>query len=115
MARAFSSPTRPGTDPLEVSPSESPPGSQKPEPKSTLGQSMRSEEHTSELQSPCNLVSRFLLLNKEESNVVFVVQGVQTGAEMVAGSFCNPGVLGTWKLAYDFLAIPLMRLLSSIM
>src|SRR5256885_7722261 len=32
-----------------------------------LAQSFRSEEHTSELQSPCNLVCR-LLLEKQKSN-----------------------------------------------
>src|SRR3989454_4815119 len=32
--------------------------------KRTLGKAMRSEEHTSELQSPCNLVCRLLLEKK---------------------------------------------------
>src|SRR5256885_11392482 len=31
-------------------------------------QSLRSEEHTSELQSPCNLVCRLLLEKKKKSN-----------------------------------------------
>src|SRR5256885_5234802 len=32
----------------------------------------RSEEHTSELQSPCNLVCRLLLEKKKEENIIFV-------------------------------------------
>src|SRR5256885_2963064 len=35
----------------------------------TLGEQVRSEEHTSELQSPCNLVCRLLLEKKKTSNV----------------------------------------------
>src|SRR5688500_20065744 len=31
----------------------------------TVGEPRRSEEHTSELQSPCNLVCRVLLVNKK--------------------------------------------------
>src|SRR2546426_7790487 len=34
------------------------------------GTSMRSEEHTSELQSPCNLVCRLLLEKKKNPNFV---------------------------------------------
>src|SRR5688500_20052165 len=33
---------------------------------SVIGDEIRSEEHTSELQSPCNLVCRLLLENKRE-------------------------------------------------
>src|SRR2546426_4159866 len=33
-----------------------------------LGEEMRSEEHTSELQSPCNLVCRLLLEKKKKHN-----------------------------------------------
>src|SRR5256885_13229189 len=33
-----------------------------------LGQQVRSEEHTSELQSPCNLVCRLLLEKKKKIN-----------------------------------------------
>src|SRR2546426_6913705 len=33
-----------------------------------LGRRMRSEEHTSELQSPCNLVCRLLLEKKKKQN-----------------------------------------------
>src|SRR5256885_12787555 len=35
------------------------------QPKSVLGLERRSEEHTSELQSPCNLVCRLLLEKKK--------------------------------------------------
>src|SRR5256885_12343452 len=34
----------------------------------TLGGTVRSEEHTSELQSPCNLVCRLLLEKKKKQN-----------------------------------------------
>src|SRR2546426_6585009 len=33
-----------------------------------LGETLRSEEHTSELQSPCNLVCRLLLEKKKKKN-----------------------------------------------
>src|SRR5256885_8181952 len=33
---------------------------------------LRSEEHTSELQSPCNLVCRLLLEKKKKSNIAFL-------------------------------------------
>src|SRR5256885_3276302 len=36
----------------------------------SLGDSPRSEEHTSELQSPCNLVCRLLLEKKKKKNIV---------------------------------------------
>src|SRR5256885_10124543 len=35
-----------------------------------LRQPLRSEEHTSELQSPCNLVCRLLLEKKKKENVL---------------------------------------------
>src|SRR5256885_13182079 len=34
------------------------------------GMSMRSEEHTSELQSPCNIVCRLLLEKKKKTNIL---------------------------------------------
>src|SRR2546426_8591548 len=36
-----------------------------------MGYDLRSEEHTSELQSPCNLVCRLLLEKKNSSRVEF--------------------------------------------
>src|SRR2546426_2963349 len=36
----------------------------------TVGGNVRSEEHTSELQSPCNLVCRLLLEKKKKKNSV---------------------------------------------
>src|SRR5256885_11049279 len=38
----------------------------------TSGSVLRSEEHTSELQSPCNLVCRLLLEKKNTYNDIFV-------------------------------------------
>src|SRR5256885_3714687 len=35
------------------------------------GRLLRSEEHTSELQSPCNLVCRLLLEKKKKKNTVY--------------------------------------------
>src|SRR2546426_4210757 len=39
---------------------------------SALARALRSEEHTSELQSPCNLVCRLLLEKKKELLRVFI-------------------------------------------
>src|SRR5256885_11051666 len=38
-----------------------------------VGDPHRSEEHTSELQSPCNLVCRLLLEKKNDTNVIIYV------------------------------------------
>src|SRR5205807_5113414 len=38
----------------------------------------RSEEHTSELQSPCNLVCRLLLEKKKKRKIIFDVNKVET-------------------------------------
>src|SRR2546426_2140533 len=49
------------------SPLSSCPGSQaRPRPRRACGAARRSEEHTSELQSPCNLVCRLLLEKKKK-------------------------------------------------
>src|SRR5205807_7436666 len=49
----------------------------------------RSEEHTSELQSPCNLVCR-LLLDKKSNAVVFASPSPLTGIDWrEAGKFVN--------------------------
>src|SRR5688500_19458050 len=40
-------------------------------PRSIVGSAPRSEEHTSELQSPCNLVCRLLLEKKKDNSVRF--------------------------------------------
>src|SRR2546426_7239004 len=37
----------------------------------TAGESIRSEEHTSELQSPCNLVCRLLLEKKKKKQILY--------------------------------------------
>src|SRR5215467_16242751 len=42
------------------------PGCRRPRPRSTHCGGNRSEEHTSELQSPCNLVCRLLLEKKKK-------------------------------------------------
>src|SRR2546426_7063398 len=44
------------------------------------GDQRRSEEHTSELQSPCNLVCRLLLEKKKKNNIV-QMQGMHNGTE----------------------------------
>src|SRR5256885_7162475 len=49
-----------------------------PAESSTAGllQELRSEEHTSELQSPCNLVCRLLLVKKNEARARLRIAGV---------------------------------------
>src|SRR5256885_5102006 len=49
---------------------------------------LRSEEHTSELQSPCNLVCR-LLLEKKKSNVGVAVAGAGADAEFELSEVCR--------------------------
>src|SRR5256885_3036673 len=51
----------------------------------------RSEEHTSELQSPCNLVCR-LLLEKKKTSVGYFVPLVRFPLPL--GSCCPPGLVG---------------------
>src|SRR5256885_11839462 len=41
---------------------------------STIPEQTRSEEHTSELQSPCNLVCRLLLEIKKYILIIYIVQ-----------------------------------------
>src|SRR2546426_5757565 len=43
--------------------------------RATSGRSARSEEHTSELQSPCNLVCRLLLEKKKKPDCMKVISG----------------------------------------
>src|SRR5256885_5151667 len=43
-----------------------------PRPTNTMLSQPRSEEHTSELQSPCNLVCRLLLEKKKEGIVISI-------------------------------------------
>src|SRR5256885_4781828 len=48
----------------------------------------RSEEHTSELQSPCNLVCRLLLEKKKKSggpSTVFIEDNINSTSELTAG------------------------------
>src|SRR2546426_2862568 len=44
--------------------------------RASLVATMRSEEHTSELQSPCNLVCRLLLEKKKKNNYVQIYKHV---------------------------------------
>src|SRR5205807_7250838 len=54
----------------------------------------RSEEHTSELQSPCNLVCRLLLEKKNNGSVPAVVEPVQPGVQdQLPGDLVVVGVL----------------------
>src|SRR5256885_6815371 len=48
-----------------------------PWPSSTTGVPVRSEEHTSELQSPCNLVCRLLLEKKSNSTCLSDIQSTR--------------------------------------
>src|SRR2546426_4536550 len=49
----------------------------------------RSEEHTSELQSPCNLVCRLLLEKKKKTHMSPCLRAVATGVEKVLDSACR--------------------------
>src|SRR2546426_3929093 len=46
-------------------------------PRRRLGRARRSEEHTSELQSPCNLVCRLLLEKKKKKRTAPQVRNTQ--------------------------------------
>src|SRR5256885_4596793 len=50
-------------------------GVEMPPPAEQLGAAPRSEEHTSELQSPCNLVCRLLLEKKKNKNAIVDLLG----------------------------------------
>src|SRR2546426_7822978 len=54
----------------------------KPSGRSASGRASRSEEHTSELQSPCNLVCR-LLLEKKKHRAQAVPHGVTVPHDVV--------------------------------
>src|SRR5256885_10338268 len=68
-------------------------------PSPSRSRSSRSEEHTSELQSPCNLVCRLLLEKKHSranrrlfcSRCVTVSVGLVNGRESTAAEFDSPG------------------------
>src|SRR5256885_7749788 len=58
-------------DPSHASSSAATPGSGFPSRNSSAAPPPRSEEHTSELQSPCNLVCR-LLLEKKKNKISYI-------------------------------------------
>src|SRR5256885_6839118 len=60
---------------------------------------LRSEEHTSELQSPCNLVCR-LLLEKKKNIFIHLLQHFQTLNPVSDGSF-NPVVAAPIRASID--------------
>src|SRR2546426_5913228 len=66
-----------------VGPAQSLIGTWRLKPKSLVGQSFlrvgRSEEHTSELQSPCNLVCRLLLEKKKKKNNITIAKLINRG------------------------------------
>src|SRR5256885_11971672 len=47
-------------------------------PPQVLNRGQRSEEHTSELQSPCNLVCRLLLEKKKKNTVIYLLRSDST-------------------------------------
>src|SRR5256885_7106561 len=53
----------------------------------------RSEEHTSELQSPCNLVCRLLLEKKKNENITTYVD--------MAWNFINASTVDAYGILYD--------------
>src|SRR5256885_8278534 len=50
----------------------------------------RSEEHTSELQSPCNLVCRLLLEKKKKHHYVYTYRYIRKQVRVVCGSNSAP-------------------------
>src|SRR5256885_12744256 len=52
---------------------------------------LRSEEHTSELQSPCNLVCRLLLEKKKNIRIAFPLSDVvtKTGSQVICRHLYN--------------------------
>src|SRR5256885_1043533 len=48
----------------------------------------RSEEHTSELQSPCNLVCRLLLEKKKKTNINFIARRTGTDVNSHTVLYC---------------------------
>src|ERR1039457_5930738 len=50
----------------------------------------RSEEHTSELQSPCNLVCRLLLEKKKKTNKTETVRNKRTRSTKIQIAACSP-------------------------
>src|SRR2546426_4432193 len=50
----------------------------------------RSEEHTSELQSPCNLVCRLLLEKKKKKKIIYVKSKPDLSAARVISSSTHP-------------------------
>src|SRR2546426_6183348 len=56
-------------------------GLQEPAVRRSGGQPSRSEEHTSELQSPCNLVCRLLLEKKKKKKNQQIQQATRTRSE----------------------------------
>src|SRR5256885_3307325 len=65
-----------------------------------LGEPTRSEEHTSELQSPCNLVCRLLLEKKKKNHLITLHVRIRTLFKLPAQ---QPGNTYT---VYDTRAIP---------
>src|SRR5256885_3232696 len=58
---------------------------------------LRSEEHTSELQSPCNLVCRLLLEKKKMSYFIGALGETQTTVGTLGCAVLLPQVGGRWR------------------
>src|SRR5256885_10651288 len=74
---------------------------------STSASMGRSEEHTSELQSPCNLVCRLLLEKKNHAPPPEMLAGGDCGATAgdFAQSYLRRGML-PWPSSSDVLIVP---------
>src|SRR5256885_2726657 len=55
------------------------------------GSKVRSEEHTSELQSPCNLVCRLLLEKKKKNYTAHVIETICT-MHIIRATYCTANV-----------------------
>src|SRR5256885_10225331 len=79
-----------------------------------LSITIRSEEHTSELQSPCNLVCRLLLEKKKKTkhNAALVGCGIRTGWPPERGSWAGRRCVFGWCSLRDQLECALHSLLT---
>src|SRR2546426_618366 len=62
---------------------------------------VRSEEHTSELQSPCNLVCRLLLEKKKKTLTIDNITGTTTNAIIIITQF-DHSVVGLNELYFEY-------------
>src|SRR5256885_2507572 len=60
----------------------------------------RSEEHTSELQSPCNLVCRLLLEKKKRTDTHVLVNFLPVGSQSAPEMYAEAGYRAGWAFEH---------------